>query len=195
MGICRNCGNQYKEGLQFFCDKCGSKIVQENIVSPPKESSSTFCGNCGYQLKVDSSFCPKCGRGIKCVESVEQQPQITPIQNQSTIQPTQELYRKKNLGYNTGSIINPQISGALVITTTQITFKAVSFPLTAIQWSKYTLVIDMGNIMRAERTAVLGINTCIRIYTKDGKKYTFNFGLSNTNDIDSVVQLINRYKC
>lgn len=206
MAFCNHCGHQTKEGLLYFCDKCGSRLSNQSnkvIETTPTvqvisqvEQPASFCGCCGHALLNNTKFCPTCGTAIgvrftkttPTVQDASQKEQITP---EPYVNPGQEIYRRNLIGYYTGNILAPQISGLFVITTEKISFAAAGFPLVPLIWSKFKLNIEMGNVIYAECATIIGINSGIRIYTKDGKKFLFTVGITN-NDQEKIVNVINQ---
>lgn len=53
MITCKNCGKSLADGTKF-CDRCGTKVVQEK-----------FCTSCGAKVTEDASFCTHCGANLK----------------------------------------------------------------------------------------------------------------------------------
>jgi hypothetical protein len=49
----------------------------------------------------------------------------------------------------------------------------------------------MSDVTLAERASVMGINLCIRVHTVSGKKHLFALGIQHSQDIQSVVDMIN----
>lgn len=54
--ICKQCGNEVNEGLQF-CNQCG--CFMESVES--KKEVTIFCKQCGNPLKEGAQFCNQCG--------------------------------------------------------------------------------------------------------------------------------------
>jgi len=66
-GVCPQCGNQLRPGIDF-CGKCGHQLGEEEAVAEvevaEKKSADSACPECGHPLKPGIRFCGKCGHGL-----------------------------------------------------------------------------------------------------------------------------------
>ena len=68
---CPNCGYTSNDSEVFFCNNCGTKMIDvqndSNDLATPKEVVQTFektktCPNCGFETADESiDFCTECG--------------------------------------------------------------------------------------------------------------------------------------
>ena len=60
MKRCPKCSTEYDSDVNF-CEKCGTKLVQEGV-----------CPKCGKEVSDSASFCPHCGASLKEEEIVQE---------------------------------------------------------------------------------------------------------------------------
>ena len=57
--FCSNCGKEIDNNSKF-CQYCGAKLQEENVIIANKESTNNVCSICGYVYDKDKKYCPNC---------------------------------------------------------------------------------------------------------------------------------------
>lgn len=104
--FCPNCNTEIPDN-SLFCNVCGAKIENQNVIKLLKERNEKICSGCGTSLEEDQQFCINCGtpvgQEVKVSDKAFTSMQVSP---ESNVVP--ETNKDNNVCERCGAILEPE---------------------------------------------------------------------------------------